>query len=58
MAHTQEEEQKYYHQQISMQKGPVSDILLWVECFATLVLVPSLVISEGISADEIPLNNH
>ncbi len=36
---TQVEEQKCCHQRRSSRKGPVSDILLWAECYATMVSV-------------------
>ena len=37
-----EEEISYCHQNRSSHRGPVTDILLWVECYSTLVEVLSL----------------
>lgn len=39
--HLQEQEAKCCHQQHPTRRGPVTDILVWVECFASMVAVLS-----------------
>lgn len=37
----QEEEQKCCHQRRSQRRGPVTDIMMWTECFASMVAILS-----------------